>query len=75
MLNMTADSVNFQQRRYAMAQTKMYSPEIIAQLQRDLCLAYDRQDEATLISLSKQIDAMQILLFQKAEEQALSPES
>lgn len=58
-----------------MAQTKMYSPEIIAQLQRDLCLAYDRQDEATLISLSKQIDAMQILLFQKAEEQALSPES
>lgn len=58
-----------------MAQMHSFSPADAAQLRRDLCLAYDSQDEARLISLSKQIDQMQLALFQHTEKNCISSEN
>lgn len=46
-----------------------------AQLRRDLCLAYDNQDEALLFSLSEQIDQIQLALFLLEKEPCISQEN
>ena len=58
-----------------MAQMQTFSPADAAQLRRDLCLAYDSQDEAQLFFLSNQIDQMQLALFRQAEEGCTSTEN
>lgn len=58
-----------------MAQTQILSQADAAQLRRDLCLAYESQDEARLFSLSEQIDQMQLALFRQAKQSCISPEN
>lgn len=62
-------------RRNAMAQVQNNPPADAAQLRRDLCLAFESQDEARLFSLSKQIDQMQLVLFRQAEKPCIPPEN
>lgn len=58
-----------------MAQIQKNSPADAAQLRRDLCLAFESQDEARFFSLSEQIDQMQLVLFRQETEPCISHEN
>lgn len=48
-----------------MAQMQILTPEDIARLRRDLCLAFDNQDKTRMLALSQQIDQIQLSLFRQ----------